>query len=438
MSKAQSGLLLNPRESGPLSISAYRSQGGYLALKKAVSQMSADQVLGEVRGARLRGRGGAGVMTAEKLALVGRSPDDPKYVVCNAYDADPRSAISKTLLSQNPHLVIEGMAIAGYTVGASEGFLYVRGNNRSLAATLQAALQEASDAGVLGQSVLGAPFAFSITLVGVDMGFMGGEESTLIQIIKGRPAKAQQRPPYPTQYGIAEKPTLIQNVETLANLPGIVALGGEAYSKTGTSSSPGTKLFTILGPTVVEPTVVEVPFGATIAEVLHAAGVTATESTARAVVVGGLEGGALPLSLLQTHLDFETIEDTGAIIGSSIIEVLPEDTCMVHWAAVRSRALSIETCGKCVPCRVGVKRIAGTLEGIISGIGNQGDISLLEEFSRYVPDGSLCGFGVNAVNPVVTALKNFGADFQAHLDGHCPTNTCQPVRSHRYVTKHVL
>ncbi|MGO8949526.1 MAG: NADH-ubiquinone oxidoreductase-F iron-sulfur binding region domain-containing protein [Ktedonobacterales bacterium] len=438
MSKTQPGLLRKPDEPALLQLSAYRSQGGYLALEKAVAKMSADEVLAEVRQARLRGRGGAGVMAAEKLALVGRSPEDPKYVVCNAYDADLRSGISKTLLTQNPHLVIEGMVIAGYTVGASEGFLYVRGADRSLASSLQMALQEASAAGVLGPSVLASPFAFSITLVGVDLGFIGGEESTLIQIIKGRPAKAQQRPPYPTQYGIAEKPTLIQNVETLANLPQIVYGGGEIYSKIGTSSSPGTKLFTVIASQLSAPSVVEVPFGSTIAATLHAAGVTATPENARAVVVGGLEGSALPLSQLQTALDFETIEDIGAIIGSSIIEVLPKDTCMVHWAAMQSLALSQETCGKCVPCRVGVKRIAGTLQGIVSGIGNQGDLDLLEEFSRYVPDGSLCGFGVNAVNPIVSAMKNFGADFQAHIDGHCPTNTCQPMRSHRYVTKHVL
>jgi NADH-quinone oxidoreductase subunit F len=270
------------------------------------------------------------------------------------------------------------------------------------------------------------------------MGFMGGEESTLIQIIKGRPAKAQQRPPYPTQYGVAEKPTLVQNVETLANLPLIVARGGAAYRKTGTANSSGTKLFTVIGPDAAEGVVVEVPFGATIAEALRAAGISASDDTARAVVVGGLEGGALPLAALNTPLDFEPIEDTGAIIGSSIIEVLPKATCMVNWATLQSVALSKETCGKCVPCRVGVKRIAGTLEGIISGIGNKGDLDLLEEFSRYVPDGSLCGFGVNAVHPVVTAMKNFAGDFQAHLDGQCPTNTCEPVRAHRYVTKHVL
>jgi NADH-quinone oxidoreductase subunit F len=164
----------------------------------------------------------------------------------------------------------------------------------------------------------------------------------------------------------------------------------------------------------------------------------ASPANARGFVVGGLEGGVLPLSLVQTLLDFETIEETGAIIGGSMIEVLSQEICMVNWAALQLVALSNESCGKCVPCRAGVKRIAGTLEGIVSGMGNQADLALLEEFSRYVPDGSLCGFGINSVNPVVTAMKNFSADFAAHLDGHCPTNTCRPMRSHRFVTKHVL
>jgi NADH:ubiquinone oxidoreductase subunit F (NADH-binding) len=436
--RSRSGLLLRPGAQPLVSLAAYRQQGGYRALQKAVTEMSPQQVLDEIRRARLRGRGGAGVMTAEKMALVGRSAEDVKYVVCNAYDADPRSRISSKLLSENPHLVLEGMLLAAYTIGASEGFLYIRGNDKALASSLQQALQEASAAGLVGPSVLGTALAFPVTLVGADMGFMGGEESTLLQIVKGRPPKAQQRPPYPTQYGIADKPTLIHNVETLSNLPLIIADGAEAYLHTGTTTSPGTKLFTVIDPGSSVHTVVEVAFGAPVGDALRAAGGSASAETARAVVVGGLEGGALPLSMLNTPLDFETIEDTGAIIGSSLIEVLPRNTCMVNWAALQALTLSRETCGKCVPCRVGVKRIAGTLEGIVSGIGNQGDVDLLQEFSRYVPDGSLCGFGVNAVNPLVTAMKNFASDFQAHLDGHCPTNTCQPMRSHRFVTKQVL
>jgi NADH:ubiquinone oxidoreductase subunit F (NADH-binding) len=432
-------LLGKPGDSSLTTVAAYRKEGGYLALQRAVSQMSPEQVLGEIRAASLRGRGGGGVLTAEKMAIVGRAADDQKYVVCNAYDADPRSLISRTLLERSPHLVIEGIALAAYVVGAREAFLYMRAD-KALADMVKAALHEAEEQGVIGRNILGSGFSLSITQVGVDIGFMGGEESTLLQVIRGRPAKAQQRPPYPTEYGLFDKPTVVQNAETLSNLPAIVARGGAAWRSTGTEATPGTKLFTIIGPDAETAggAVVEVPFGATIQDALRAAGMTANESNARGVAVGGMEGGVLPLSMLNTRLDYEPIENAGAIIGSSIIEVLPQTTCMVNWAMKRSDYLARESCGKCIPCRVGVMRIAGVLQGVESGIGAKGDLDLLDEFAHYVPDGSLCGFGVNAVHPVVTAMKYFGDDFGAHLDGRCPTGTCIPVRAHRYATKHVL
>lgn len=429
-------LLGAPDEPALTTLDAYQRQGGYAALRQALATLSPEQILDEIRAAKLRGRGGAGVLTAEKLAIVARAPEATRYLVCNAYDADPRSLIARTLLSRYPHAVIEGMALAAYAVGATEGFLYVRGD-RAVAETVSTALREAADAGILGRNIFGSGFSFHITLAGTEMGFMGGEESTLLQILKGRPAKAQQRPPYPTQYGYDNQPTVVQNVETLVNLPVIVARGGDTYRKAGTEMSPGTKLFTVIGPDG-NVALVEVPFGAPVSEALRAAGLVASEANARAVAIGGMEGGALPLSLLNTPLDFEPLEDVGAIVGSGVVEVLPQQTCMVHWAMERSDYLAKETCGKCVPCRVGVKRIAGTLEGIASDIGAQGDLALLEEFSHYVPDGSLCGFGVNAVHPLVTTMKYFADDYAAHLEGKCPTGTCEPVRAHRYVTKHVL
>lgn len=433
---------LLPSNSGaatPQTLDGYQQSGGYATLRRAVSELTPAQVLEAIRASGLRGRGGAGVITAEKLAIVARSGADETYLICNAYDADPRAKISHTLLSQSPHLVIEGLALAAYAIGAREAFLYMR-SDVALGARVKQALGEAEEQGTLGRNLFGSDYSLSITQVGVDIGFMGGEESTLIQIVKGRPAKAQQRPPYPTQYGLFDKPTVVQNVETLANLPQIVGQSTNAYRSVGTAASPGTKLFTVLGPATPETSsvVVEVPFGATIQDTLRAAGYVINESNARAIVVGGLEGGALPLSLLNTRLDFEPITDVGAIIGSSILEVLPQNTCMVNWAMQASDTLAKASCGKCVPCRVGVKRIAGTLQGIVSGIGSAGDLELLEEFAHYVPDGSLCGFGVNAVHPLVTALKYFAEDFTAHLAGECPTGTCIPVRAHRYVTKHVL
>lgn len=417
---------------------AYRKQGGYVALQQALAQLTPGQVIDEVRAAGLRGRGGAGVLTAEKLALASRSAEDPKYLICNAYDADPRSLISRTLLARNPHLVIEGMAIAAYAIGAREGFLYVRGEHKEAADAVRQALQEALNKGALGRKIFGSSFEFTVTLVGVDLGFMGGEESTLIQVIKGRPAKAQQRPPYPTDFGLFNRPTVVQNVETLINLPYIVARGSDAFRQSGTQTSPGTKLLTVISEPEAAGKLVETPLGATIQDVLRLAGLSVNESNARGVVVGGMEGGVLPLSQLGVALDFEPLEDVGAIIGSSVVEVVPLNTCMVRWAMERSDYLARESCGKCVPCRVGVKRIAGTLQGIISGLGTTGDMDLLDEFCQYVPDGSLCGFGVNAVHAPVTAMKYFADDFTAHLEGRCPTGDCLPVRAHRFVTKHVL
>lgn len=440
MPDPQYRLLGKASEPALTTFDAYRQQGGYTALQQAVSKLTPEQVIDEVRAAGLRGRGGAGVLTAEKFTLLRRAAEEPKYLICNAYDADARSLISRTLLARNPHLIVEGMVLAAYATGVAEAFLYMRGADATLAATVRQALHEAQERAALGRGIFGSRFELTINLVGVDIGFMGGEESTLIQIIKGRPAKAQQRPPYPTDFGLFNRPTIVQNVETLINLPLIISRGGGAFRASGTQTTPGTKLFTVFGPDQrnASGTLIEVPFGATIQEALRLAGVTATEDTARGVAIGGMEGGVLPLSQLGTALDFETLEEAGAIVGSSIIEVLPRATCMVSWAMGRSEYLADESCGKCIPCRVGVKRIAGTLESITSGIGVNGDLALLDEFCHYVPDGSLCGFGVNAVHPTVTAMRYFPEDFAAHLEGRCPTGTCLPVRTHRYVTKHVL
>ena len=437
MPETQSYLLTT---SGPAltTFDAYAQQGGFTGLRQALTTMTPTQVLGELRTAGLRGRGGAGVLTAEKLKLVAQASTDEKYLVCNAYDADRRSAVASSLLERNPFLVIEGIALAAYAIGAIEAYLYVRSTRSAAAETIRQALNSAQERGALGRGIFGSQTDLNITLVGVDRGFMGGEESSLLEIIKGRPMKAQQRPPYPTEYGLQGQPTVVQNVETLANLPVIVARGGDAFRKQGTEGSPGTKLLTVIWAGSPQGVVIEVPFGAKLRDVLAKAGAPVSDTNTRAVVVGGGEGGVLPLNLLDTPYDYEPLEEAGAIVGSSIIELLPANTCMVGWANERSNALAGESCGKCVPCRVGVKRIAGTLEGIISNLGSEDDLDVLNDFAQYVPDGSLCGFGINAVKPLTTAMKYFGDDFTAHLNGSCPTGVCEPARAHRYTTKHVL
>ncbi len=425
------------------SLDAYRNVGGYAALEKAIRQQSPEQIIRQVTDAKLRGRGGAGRLAGEKWRIVRETLDDQKYVICNAYDADPRSYAVRTVLAQNPHQVIEGIILAAYAVGASEAYLFTRSFFYEGVAAIQQALNEALEANLVGRDILGTDFSCTISVLGVDIGFMGGEETVQIALIKGRRGMPEQRPPYPTQYGLWDKPTAINSVETLANVPFIVREGAAAFTNVGTPTTGGTKLVTVydivtaIAPST--PKVVEVPFGTPIRAILEHAGVSHAESDLRAVVVGGAEGGALPVSLLDTPFDFDPIEEVGAIIGSSIIELLPTDTCMVNWAMERSNYLSKESCGKCVPCRLGVKRIAGILEGIVSDLGVNGDLAVLDEFAAYIPNGSLCGFGVQAPNPLKTAKRYWPDHFQQHIQElQCPTGTCLPVRSHRFVTKHVL
>jgi len=422
------------------SLESYRRAGGYVALEKAIREQTPEQVIQQVLDARLRGRGGAGRPTAEKWRIVRRQDDNIKYVICNAYDADPRSWAARTMLERNPHQVIEGIVLAAYAVGASEAYLFTRSLYLEGLASVQKALEEALDANLVGRDILGTEFSCTINVLGVDIGFMGGEETVQIAMIKGRRGMPEQRPPYPAQYGLWDKPTAINSIETLANVPVIVRNGAQAFASVGTSVTGGTKVLTVYDYVPdSEPKVVEVPFGITLREILRHAGYSRAEGELRAIVVGGAEGGALPTSLLDTPFDYDPLEEAGAIVGSGILELLPANTCMVAWAMERSRYLSKESCGKCVPCRIGMKRITGILEGIISDLGVNSDGDMLDEFAGYIPDGSLCGFGVHAPNALKTARRYWPDHFQKHIqEQECPTGTCIPLRSHRFVTKHVL
>jgi NADH-quinone oxidoreductase subunit F len=421
-------------------VASYRERGGYAALEKALLQQSPDQVIQSVVDARLRGLGGAGRLTGEKWRIVRRTEDDQKYLICNAYDADQRSLTARLLLERNPHQVLEGVVLAAYAVGASEAYIFTRSLYQQGLESLQSALREAVAANLAGRDILGTDFSCTITVVAVDIGFMGGEETVQMALIKGRRGMPEQRPPFPAQYGLWDKPTAINNVETLANVPVIVRDGPAPFISAGSKNTGGTKIVSVYDFSQgSEPVAVEVPFGTPLRQVLKRAGLNRSDADTRAIVVGGAEGGALPLSLLDTPYDFDAIEEVGAIIGSSIVELLPADTCMVNWAMERGRYLSHESCGKCVPCRLGTKRITGLLEGIVSDMGVNGDMDVLDEFGVYITNGSLCGFGVQATNPLKTARRYWPEHFTMHIQElQCPTGTCVPVRSHRFVTKHVL
>jgi NADH-quinone oxidoreductase subunit F len=432
-------VLPGPNAPAVTTLEGYRQAGGYSALQKALSDLTPEQLIEQVSSAKLRGLGGAGRLVGEKWRIVRRTPEDQKYVICNAYDADSRAMAARSLLETNPHQVIEGLLLAAYAVGASEAYLFTRSLYEQGIETVQQALQEALKANLVGRDILNSDFSCTINVLGVDMGFMGGEETVQISLIKGRRGMPEQRPPFPAQSGLWDKPTAINNVETLANVPVIVREGPQAFHQLGSSSTGGSKIVTIYALSEQQPRVVEIPFGTTLGQIFELAGVKLNENQVRAIVVGGAEGGALPPTLLDTPFDFDPIEQAGAIIGSSVIELLPTQTCMVAWALERSKYLSKESCGKCVPCRLGVKRISGILEGIVSDLGVNGDLDVLDEFAAYVPNGSLCGFGVQATNPLKTAKRYWPDDFNAHIqEQQCPTGACVPVRSHRFVTKHVL
>lgn len=433
-------VIRRPGEQDIRSLDSYRRLGGYSALERAVREHTPDQIVQQVLDARLRGRGGAGRLTAEKWRIVRRQDDPVKYVICNAYDADLRSWAARLMLERNPHQVIEGILLAAYAVGASEAYLFTRSLYLEGIATVKQALQQALDANLVGRDILGTDFSCTINVLGVDLGFMGGEETVQFAVIKGRRGMPEQRPPYPAQYGLWDRPTAVNSIETLANVPVIIRDGATAFTSVGTASTGGTKVLTVYDYVPdSEPKVVEVPFGATLREIVRHAGFSRSEGDLRAIVVGGAEGGALPVSLLDTPFDYDPLEEAGTIVGSGIIELLPTHTCMVAWAMERSRYLSQESCGKCVPCRIGMKRVTGILEGIISDLGVSSDMDMLDEFSTYIPDGSLCGFGVQAPNALKTAIRYWPDHFSAHIeDQQCPTGSCIPTRAHRFVTKHVL
>ena len=422
------------------SLDSYRRLGGYSALEKTLREQTPEQVVQQVLDAKLRGRGGAGRLTAEKWRIVRRQEETVKYVICNAYDADPRSWAARSMLERNPHQVIEGIMLAAYAVGASEAYLFTRSLYLEGIASVKQALQQALDANLVGRDILGTDFSCTISVLGVDLGFRGGEETVQFAVIKGRRGMPEQRPPYPAEYGLWDKPTAVNCIETLANVPVIMRDGAAAFTSVGTATTGGTKVLSVYDYVPdSEPRVVEVPFGVTLREILRHVGYSRPEGDLRAIVVGGAEGGAIPTSLLDAPFDYDPLEEAGAIVGSGVIELLPTNTCMVAWALERSRYLSKESCGKCVPCRVGLKRVTGILESIISDLGVMSDLDMLGEFSRYIPDGSLCGFGIHAPNALKTAMRYWPDHFSAHVeDQQCPTGSCLPMRAHRFVTKHVL
>ncbi len=391
------------------------------ALDRARS-LSPDETIALVERSGLRGRGGAGFPLAQKLrttrtaaALAGTA-----YVVANAYDSDPDSPLSRTLLERKPDLVIDGIAIAARVVGAEQAYLYLHPEAHAARASAEKALARRAPDGVRIDIALGPG------------GFMGGEESALLAVLENRRAMARQRPPWPAEQGIALRPTLVSSAETLAALPPIVRDGPEAFRVAGTAGSRGTKLVSVTG-SVASPGVYEVAFGSTLGEVIQTAGGVTT--ALKGIHVGGPTGGILNATRTGVRLDYEELKAVGTHLGSGQVRAVPESVCIVNEAARLFAYLSRETCAICVPCRVGTKRVGGILESIYSGLGRETDLPWLSELAEHLNTFSLCGFGITSASIIRTTMSEFPDDYRAHIvEGRCPTGTCAPARARRYET----
>ena len=418
-------VLANCGRIDPEDIEEYIAVGGYEALSRVLTEMSPEDVIGEVKRSGLRGRGGAGFPTGLKWELVRKAPGSEKYVISNADEGDPGAFMDRAILEGDPHAVLEGMAIAAYAVGAQHGYIYVRAEYPLAVQRLETAISQARRYGLLGEGILETDFSFDVEIRVGAGAFVCGEETALIASIEGRRGEPRPRPPYPARSGLFGKPTLINNVETFANVRHIVLRGADWFSSIGTEKSKGTKVFALAGQ-VKNTGLVEVPMGITLRELVYDIGGGAPNGKKiKAVQIGGPSGGCLPESLFHLPVDYEALTEHGAIMGSGGIIVLDESACMVNVAKFFLEFTSEESCGKCTPCRVGTKIMLGILERIARGEGTEEDLVRLEELGHMIRDASLCGLGQTAPNPVLSSLRYFRDEFLAHIrDKRCPAGVC--------------
>ncbi len=418
-------VLSNCGEIDPEDIEDYIAHGGYNALQKVLSLVP-EKVIDEIEKSGLRGRGGAGFSTGLKWKFCKNAKSDVKYVVCNADEGDPGAFMDRSILEGDPQSVIEGMIIAGYAIGATEGFIYCRAEYPLAIKRLDISISQAREKGFLGNNVLGSEFSFDITIKQGAGAFVCGEETALLASIEGRRGMPRARPPFPAQEGLWGKPTLINNVETFANIRHIIIKGAEWFSSIGTDESKGTKVFALAGK-VKNTGLIEVPMGTTIRELIYGpgGGMVKKKIGLKGVQIGGPSGGCLPETLLDIPIDYESISKTGAIMGSGGMVVMDEKTCMVDIARYFLSFTVEESCGKCIPCRIGLKRMLEVLEKITEGKGKEDHISFLKEMSTTIQYTALCGLGNTAPNPVLTTLKYFQDEYRAHIrDLNCPAHVC--------------
>ena len=415
--------VVNPEE-----IDEYIAFDGYKALEKVLKEMTQDEVINVIKDSGLRGRGGAGFPTGKKWELTKASVGDQKYVVCNADEGDPGAFMDRSILEGDPHSVLEAMAIAGYSIGANKGYIYVRAEYPIAVQRLKIAIEQARDYGLLGENIFDTDFSFDIEIRLGAGAFVCGEETALLESIEGKRGQPRVKPPYPAQSGLWGKPTLINNVETYANIAQIILNGAEWYSSIGTETSKGTKVFA-LGGNVNNIGLVEVPMGTTLREIIYDIGGGIPNGREfKAAQTGGPSGGCIPKEHLDTPIDYESLKQIGSMMGSGGLIVMDDTKCMVALAKFYLDFTVSESCGKCTPCRIGTKRMLEILERLCNGEGEELDLYKLEKLAANIQKSSVCGLGQTAPNPVVSTMKYFREEFREHaVKKECRTKECKAM-----------
>ena len=429
-------VLRNCGHINPDSIEEYIGADGYEGLAKAILTMTPEQVVEEMKKTGLRGRGGGGFPTGMKWMFCSKSPGPKKYVICNADEGDPGAFMDRSLLEGDPHAILEGMAICAYAIGADEGYIYCRAEYPLAIKRLKKANAQAGEAGLLGEKILGTDFSFTLPIKEGAGAFVCGEETALMASIEGRRGMPRPRPPFPAVKGLWEKPSNINNVETFANVPYIFRVGAEEYAKLGTEKSKGTKVFALTGK-INNTGLAEVPMGITMREIIfEIGGGIMGGKKFKAVQIGGPSGGCIPEKLLDTPIDYDSLIAAGAMMGSGGLVVMDEDTCMVDVAKFFLNFTQSESCGKCTPCREGTKRMLEMLTAITEGKGKDGDIEKLERLAKSIKAGALCALGQTAPNPILSTLRYFRDEYEAHIyDKKCPAGVCTALIGYKITDK---
>ena len=412
----------------PENIDEYIARDGYRALAKALTEMTSDEVVEEVKKSGLRGRGGGGFPTGLKWSFCRQAPGDVKYVVCNADEGDPGAYMDRSIVEADPHSVLEGMMIGARAIGASDGHVYIRAEYPLALERLERAIEQASEYGLIGENILGTDFSFNIHITRGAGAFVCGEETSLMASIEGHPSEPRQRPPFPAQSGLWGRPTNINNVETWATIPVIINRGADWFLTLGTPKSTGTKVFSLVGK-IANTGLVEVPMGIPLRQIVYdIGGGIPNGKEFKAVQTGGPSGGCIPASLIDLPVDYESLTEAGSIMGSGGMIVMDEDTCIVDVAKYFIEFTNDESCGKCSSCRDGSAALLAILERICDGEGKESDLQLLEDLCVAIKDASMCGLGQTLPNPVLSTLNYFKDEYEAHIiHKKCPAGVCKPL-----------